>query len=157
MKKGQAIVGVMIGILILIIVGVAVVVPVVSSIITTATTLTSVSLENITFASNNTAYALAHTTDTSGQTPTLYFNSTQVLPTNKYVFTSTTVKIYANGTGTYPNITNGTTTHYYANYDYQGSGYETNSASRTILGFVVLLFVVIIIVAIVGSIGLGKK
>lgn len=158
--KGQALVGAMIGLMVALIIGVGVVIPVVSDVLAPATTLTSVTTENITFALNNTAYTLAHTpVDESTNTAKLYYfaNTSNRIPAGKVVFTSTTVKIYTNSTlGVYPNITNGTT-FYYAYYDYQPSGYVTSSTARTLVGYFVLLIVIVIIVAIVGLIGLGKS
>lgn len=157
--KGQLATGSLIGLLVLIIIGVGVVIPVLTGVLTPATTLTSVTAENITFPLNNTYVSLANNpVDESTNTATLYYyaNTSFPLPTGLYDFTTTQVKVIANATEwDIGNVTNGT--FYYAYYDYQPSGYITSATSRTILGFVILLIVVIIIVSIVGMIGLGGK
>jgi len=155
-----ALAGVFVGLMIVILIGIGVVVPVVNDFISTATDLTSVTNENITFALNNTYYNLAHTpVDESNKAVQLYYfaNTTYPLPASRFAYSNNQVKIYANGTGGFPNVTNGSSSFYYAYYDYQASGYVKSGTSRTILGFFVLLIVVIIIIAIVGSIGLGGR
>lgn len=159
MRKGTSLTGVFIGLLLLILIGVAVVVPVVNDLVTTATELTSVTNENITFLLNNTAYDLDNTpVDESDNDVTLYYfpNTSFALPDAHYLYASDQVRVYANGTGGYPNTTNGSSTFYYGYYDYQGEGYVTSSTSRLVLGFFVILLVVVIVVAVVSMTGIKK-
>lgn len=157
--KGQ-LAGVFIGIMVLILIGIGVVVPILSDTVATATELTSVTNDNITATLNNTAYDLTYTpVDELDNDVALYFfaNTTFEVPAESWVYASDQVTIYANGTGGYPNITNGSSAFYYAYYDYQADGYIDNTASRMILGFVVLFIVVIVIIGILGTTGLGGK
>lgn len=81
-----------------------------------STTNTNVALEDINFAVNNTYYDIANTPIVPDTAVIYAYNNITFPYTSSQVsITSTQAKIYANGTGNYPNVTVG---HHYLSYTY---------------------------------------
>ena len=146
----------LIGVMLIVIIGVSLVYGTIESVVTDSTTLTTQSLENVTFTANNTNSVLDHTP--SAFTGLYYFNNaTFPIPASRYVQSGTNIKVLANntgflaGTGAYPNVTN-TTSGYYASYAYEGDGY-ISGASSTILNLLPFLIIVVMIVVIITMLG----
>lgn len=117
---------------------------------------TDVALENITFALNNTDYDLAHPITNNDLILYFFNNVTYPIPTANYLATTTTVKVYTNGTLAYPNITNGSTTFYYATYSYYQPFTVWGSSYLFIFGLI-LLIVGFVIVLKLSKFGFSKK
>jgi hypothetical protein len=76
----------------------------------------NIACEDINFANNNTFYSTAENPIVTVKG--IYDDDacTDAFPASRYIWSTTQVKLYTNGTTAYPNITTG---HHYVNYDYQ--------------------------------------
>lgn len=151
--KGN-LVGMFVGLFIVAIVGIMVAVPVISELTTGATESTNVPNESINFVLNNTDYTLGNVPIENVNALYAQAAHTYAINTTRYLVTGNAIRIYTNGTTALPNITNGSTVYYYADYDYYGSGYVNNTASRTILVLLPLFVILALLVIITKIAGL---
>lgn len=117
----------------------------------------AVSNESVTFSLNNTEYATAKTPIVG--VAAVYGDDahTCTYPAEKYVVTTTGIKLYTNGTLACPNITNGTA--HYVDYTYQNQyGTDANVTGSGITGlstfasWIPTLAIVIVSAVIIGII-----
>jgi len=102
----------------------------------------NVACEDVNFAANNTYYNVANSPKI------VIFNGiyaddacADIYPTANWNTNGTSVKLYTNGTGDYPNITTG---HHYVNYNWQSDPYIVGIN----FGFVVVILVLLMFYSI---------
>ena len=105
----------------------------------------SVILENISFVDNDTYYDLGHNPTNSDLILYYFANTTFPIPVSLYSASTTQVKVLANGTDAYPNVTNGSSTFYYGTYTYQQSA-TVWGIDFNFIGFLVFIGACIFIV-----------
>jgi len=117
--------------------------------------------ESVNFAVNDTDYTLSNIPVTGVTTVYAYANNnaSTYTATTQYLLTGNAVRIYANGTGEWPNVTVGT---HYVTYTYQNT--QSNSTwgnvSTTIwtsIQLMAIVFIVIAATAILAYFGFGRK
>ena len=114
-----------------------------------------ISLEATNFTANDTYFAFAHSPVNSYSMHLYYFdNTTFEIITALYDFNTTHIKIYANGTGEYPNVT--TNVNYYSSYSYQQSG-TIWGVDFTFVAMTIFLVVCLVIAYTIAKSGLIKK
>lgn len=77
----------------------------------------SINLESRNFSTNNTYYAIANTPNNADLHLYYFDNTTFEIPTARYSYNATHIKVYTNGTLAYPNVTLNSI--YYYSYTYQ--------------------------------------
>lgn len=151
MNKGQA--QALIGIMVAIIIGVAVTISVINSTYTQATTTYSVTNESVNYAANGTTYALANDHLVSGSVTLT--NITMAIGSGNFTvdYTDGTVKLILSSVSFNKNISTG-----YYNTSYQWRyGYYVTGTPKTLLGLMPVLVAVVLVLAVVGVIGIGRN